>query len=32
MAKMWCYIKDEGWAFIGIPTSYKDTILFNAGR
>ena len=32
MAKMWCYIKDDGWAFIGIPTSYTDTIFFNAGR
>jgi hypothetical protein len=32
MAKLWCYIKDDGWAFIGIPTSQSDTIYFNAGR
>ena len=32
MAKLWCYIKDDGWAFIGIPTRQNDTIYFNAGR
>ena len=32
MAKNWCYIKDGGWAFIGIPTTLNDTIHYNAGR
>ena len=32
MAKNWCYLKDSGWAFIGIPTEKKDTIYYNDQR
>ena len=32
MAKLWCYVKYDGLAFIGVPTSLKDTLSFNAAR
>ena len=32
MAKNWCYVKDKGWAFIGVPASQRDTIYYNAHR
>ena len=32
MAKNWCYLHDNGMAFIGIPTNRHDKIHFNAHR
>ena len=32
MARNWCFVDDNGMAFIGIPTNKIDTIYFNAGR
>ena len=32
MAKVWCYIKDGGLAFIGIPTEKRDSLYYNAHR
>lgn len=32
MAKNWCFLADNGMAFIGIPTDKIDTIHFNAHR
>ena len=32
MAKNWCYLHDDGLAFIGIPANKKDSIFFNAHR
>ena len=32
MAKNWCYLHDDGMAFIGVPTDKRDRIFFNAHR
>ena len=32
LAKIWCYLKDDGMAFIGVPTEQTDSIYFNAHR
>ena len=32
MAKNWCYLHDDGLAFIGVPANIKDSICFNAHR
>ena len=32
MAKNWCFLVDDGIAFIGMPTAQIDTIHFNAHR
>ena len=32
MAKSWCFVKERGWAFIGIPTYKTDRIYYNAQR
>ena len=32
MAKNWCYLHDNGMAFIGVPTDKRDRIFFNAHR
>ena len=32
MARNWCFLDDNGMAFIGIPTDQIDSIYFNAHR
>ena len=32
LARIWCFVKDDGMAFIGVPTARIGAIHFNAHR